>query len=306
MGPHRERLIAELAERQHGVVTLAQLEALGLGRSGVSRRAAAGRLHRVHAGVYAVGRARLSGQGVLMAAVLACGPAAVISHRSAAGLLGLRRDERAQVELTRPGVAAWRRPGIDVHVSSTLTREDLTSVDGIPCTTVARTLVDLGDVADRRAVERAVDQAEVLRAFDLRRVERALERAGPRRGAGVLRDVLEDRVEPTLTDRELEEMFLALCRSASLPSPAVNVWIATNSGVSYKADFLWRQERLIAETDSRAFHSHTSAFEHDRLRDERLTLAGFTVVRFTWRRVEREPEAVADALRGLLARLARP
>lgn len=306
MEPHRERLISELAAAQHGVITLAQLGALGLGKSGVSRRAAAGRLHRVHNGVYAVAGARLGEDGVFMAAVLACGPGAVLSHRSGAALLGLRRDERARVDVTRPAGSARRRPGIDVHVTRTLAPEDVTATEGIPCTTVARTLVDLGDVAGRRAVERAVDQAEALRLFDLRAVEGALARAGPRRGAGLLRAVLAEREEPQLTDRELEERFLALCRAASLPGPAVNAWITLENGVAYKADFLWRREKLIVETDSRAFHLHGQAFEHDRLRDQRLTLAGFTVVRFTWRQVRHEPRRVAGALASLLARLARP
>jgi very-short-patch-repair endonuclease len=201
---------------------------------------------------------------------------------------------------------AHARRGIDVHVSRTLARGDITTVDGIPCTTVARTLVDLGDVTGRRAVERAVDRAEVLRLFDGRAVHEALARAGPRRGAGILRAVLEDFVEPTLTRRELEERFLALCRKTSLPSPAVNAWITLDEGVAYQADFLWRKERLIVETDGRDVHTTAKAFEHDRLRDQRLTLAGFTVIRFTWRQIVRERRRVAGTLRGLLARLARP
>ena len=198
------------------------------------------------------------------------------------------------------------RPRIEVHASTTLDPADVTTVDGIPCTTVARTLVDLGDVVPRRAVERAVDQAELLRLFDLRAVEDALDRAGRRRGAGLLRAVLADYEEPTITRRELEERFLALCRSASLPSPSVNAWITLSEGVAYQADFLWREHKLIVETDGRDVHTTRKAFEHDRERDQRLTLAGFTVVRFTWRQVTREPRRVAEALRGLLARLARP
>jgi hypothetical protein len=304
--PHLETLIADLAERQHGVVTLHQLQLLGVGRSGVSRRAKAGRLHRVHRGVYAVGRPRLGRDGVWMAAVLAYGPRAVLSHRSAAALHGIRPTDRARIDVTVPGPSARPRAGIDVHRSLTLTEADITTVHGIPCTTVARTLVDLGDVVLVRAVEQAVDQAEVLRLFDLRATKEALERAGPRRGAGVLQTVLEGYEGPTLTDRELEERFLALCRTASLPSPAVNAWITLADGVNYKADFLWRSERLIAETDGRDVHTTRKAFEHDRLRDQRLTLAGYTVVRFTWRQVADDPGAVAEALRGLLARLARP
>jgi hypothetical protein len=118
--------------------------------------------------------------------------------------------------------------------------------------------------------------------------------------------VLANYTEPTLTQEGIEERFLALCRRTSLPSPAVNAWIACDDGVSYKADFLWRTEKLIAETDGRDVHTTRKGFEHDRLRDQRLPLAGYTVVRFTWRQVAGQPGSVAEALRGLLARLARP
>ena len=174
--------------------------------------------------------------------------------------------------------------------------------------------MDLGDDVDQQGVERAVGQAEVLGLFDGKAVDAALERAGPRRGAGSLGAVLEDFKEPNLTRRELEKRFLALCRQASVPSPSVNAWITLPDGVAYQADFLWRAERLIVETDSRRFHSYRAAFESDRLRDQRLTVAGFTVVRFTWRQVTREPGHVARTVGRLraqgchppLARLARP
>jgi Protein of unknown function (DUF559) len=171
---------------------------------------------------------------------------------------------------------------------------------------VARTLVDLGDHAKRRHVERAVDQAELLSLFDLRAVQDALGRAGRRRGAGMLRAVLADYAGPTLTRLELEERFLALCRGGSLPIPEANAWITLADGVAYQADFLWRAEGLIVETDGRDVHTTRAAFEHDRLRDQRLTLAGFTVVRFTWRQVTGEPQRVLRTTRRLLARLARP
>jgi predicted transcriptional regulator of viral defense system len=301
-----EALIAALAERQHGLVTLSQLQSLGLGRSGVSRRASSGRLHRVHRGVYAVGRPHLTQRGRWMAAVLACGSKAVLSHRSGGALQGVRQDYRAKPDVTVPGRAARARPSIDVHTSLTLEPADITTIDGIPCTTVARTLVDLGDVVSRREVEQAVNQAEVLRLFDGKAVNEALARAGPRRGAGILRAVLDDYTQPALTRKGVEERFLALCLAASLPSPAVNEWITLNDGVAYQPDFLWRTEKLIAETDGRDVHTTRKAFEHDRLRDQRLTLAGYTVVRFTWRQVVGQPGSVAEALRGLLARLARP
>jgi Protein of unknown function (DUF559)/Transcriptional regulator, AbiEi antitoxin len=304
--PPSETEIVALAERQHALITLPQLQLHGLGKAAVAKRAKDGRLYRVHRGVYAVGRPHLTQHGHWMAAVLAYGPQAVLSHRSAAALHGLRPDNRAKSDVTVPRPSARSRPGIDVHTSLTLTAADVTTVDGIPCTTVARTLVDLGDDVDKQGVEHAVSQAEVMGLFDGEAVDGALARAGPRRGAGILRAVLENYVEPTLTRRELERRFLALCRQASLPSPAVNAWVTLPDGAAYQVDFLWREERIIVETDSRAFHSNRAAFENDRLRDQRLTLAGFTVLRFTWRQVTREPARVAAAISRLLARSRHP
>lgn len=288
------------------MITLFQLLSLGLSKAAVAKRAKDGRLFRVHRGVYAVGRPHLTQHGRWMAAVLAYGPRAVLSHRSAAALHGLRPDNRAKADVTVPGRSATSRAGIDVHTSLTLIAADVTTVDGIPCTTVARTLVDLGDHVDRQSVERAVSQAEVLGVFDGRAVDGALARAGPRRGVGTLGAVLANYREPTLTRTQLEERFLALCRKASLPSPAVNAWVTLDHGIAYQADFLWRTERLIVETDSRAFHSHREAFENDRLRDQRLTVVGFTVVRFTWRQIARDPAGVAATVARLLARSRHP
>jgi Transcriptional regulator, AbiEi antitoxin/Protein of unknown function (DUF559) len=291
--------IARLAERQHGVVSLPQLQSLGLGKAAVSRRTQAGRLTRIHRGVYAVGHGRLTGQGRWMAAVLAYGDGAVLSHRSAAALHGIRPTSRRNIDVTVPSPSARPRPGIDVHRSATLTPADVTVVDGIPCTSVARTLLDLGEVVDERGVEKAVDQADVLRLFDLRAVEEVLSRADGRRGAPVLRRVLAEYDGPTLTDEELEERFFAICRESGLPKPAVNVWITLDDGIAYKADFLWRGEGLIVETDGWASHGTRRAFEHDRRRDRRLRLAGWEVVRFTWRDVEREPEETTKFLTAL-------
>ena len=149
------------------MVGLSQLRELGLSARAVQHRAARGRFHRIHRGVYAVGYPKLTGRGQWMAAVLACGPRAVLSHRSAAGLWGVRPDNRRKSDVSVPSPSARAKAAIEVHRSVTLTADDVTTVDGIPCTTLARTLVDLGDVVDRRAVERAVEQAEVLRLFDL-------------------------------------------------------------------------------------------------------------------------------------------
>jgi hypothetical protein len=296
----RDAAIVAFARTRHGVITTDQLGAFGLGPAAVARRAAEGRLFRQHRGVYSVGRPDLTVAGRRMAAVLACGHTAILSHRSAAAHHGLLEDHRQRPDVTVKGRARRPRRGIQVHSSTTLTAPDIATVDGIPCTSVARTLVDLGDRERPRLVERAIDQAEVRGVFDLAAVEDALGRAGPRRGAGVLRALLRELGEPTLTDRELEELLLALIRDAGLPPPAVNAWI-TGNGWAYKADFLWRRERVVAETDGLAFHTNRKAFEHDRLRDQRLALAGYTVVRFTWRQLVRQPDTVAATLAGLLA-----
>jgi very-short-patch-repair endonuclease len=288
--------IARLAARQHGVVSLSQLQFLGLGTDAVGKRAATGRLTRLHRAVYAVGHGRLTKRGHWMAAVLAYGAEARLSYRSVAALVGIRPDNRAKTDVTVPSRSARSRPGIDVHTSTTLEAADVTTVDGIPCTALPRTLLDLAEVVDKRAIEKAIDQAEILRIFDLRALEEALSRANGRRGTAVLRQVLAKYAGPTLTDRELEELFFALCRSAALPKPAVNEWIALDRGIAYKADFLWRAERLIVETDGWGSHGTRQAFENDRRRDRRLTVAGWTVVRFTWRDVEREPAEVKETL----------
>ena len=302
--PPRDTVIAQLAESQHTVVSLDQLKAVGLSASGVRKRGASGRLHRIYRGVYAVGHGRLTREGRWMAAVLACGPKAVLSHRSAAGLWGLRPDNRASTDVSLPGRSARSRLGIDVHRSTTLTPADCTIVDGIPCTTLARTLLDLAEVVDRRGLERAIEQAEVLRLFDLRAVDEVLARANGRRGAAVLRTVLEGLQEPALTDTELEERFLALCRASSLPRPEVNEWLDIDDLPAIKADFLWRAERLVIETDGWESHGTRQAFERDRRRDERLKLAGYEPLRFTRRRIVTEPGGVIRTVSEMLARRA--
>jgi predicted transcriptional regulator of viral defense system len=296
MEPPLDVRIRDLAERQHGVISLPQLQCLGLSARAVRDRVAAGRLTRIHRGVYAVGHGRLTLRGHWMAAVLAYGPKAVLSHRSAAALHGIRPDNRPKTDVTLPSRSARPRPRIEVHASTTLEPADVTTVDGIPCTSLARTLLDLAEVVEKRAVEKAINQAEAMRRFDLRAVEEVLSRAAGRRGAAVLKRVLAEYEGPTLTDRELEDRFLALCRSASVPRPAVNEWITLDGGVAYKADFLWRAERLIVETDGWGSHGTRQAFENDRRRDRRLSVAGWTVVRFTWRDVEREPGEVTETL----------
>jgi predicted transcriptional regulator of viral defense system len=214
-GAGRERAIQELAARQHGVISLSQLTSLGLGPSGVRRRVAAGRLQRLHRGVYAIGLAPRSLQATYMAAVLACGPGAVLFTRSAAHHLGLRPTSRSVVDVASPRRTGKGRQGIDVHRAAGLEARDVRRVEGIPCTTVARTLLDLATAIDQTALERAIEQAEKLRVLDLTAVADVLARAGNRRAVTALRKALAAYApEPAFTRGELERLFLALCRAA--------------------------------------------------------------------------------------------
>jgi predicted transcriptional regulator of viral defense system len=303
--PPLERAIAELASAQHAVVSLSQLEALGLGARAVSHRVQRGMLHRVHRGVYAVGHPLLTREGRWMAAVLACGPNACLSHRSAASLWGVRSNDRSAIDVVVPSRAGRMRDGIDVHRGGGLAPADRTTLDAIPCTSLARTLLDLAEVVGARGLERAIERAEILRLLDMRPIDDVLRRAGGRRGAGALRAVLAE-IEPgsTLTRSELEERFLQICRDAALPAPEIGAWISHPGGGGAEADFAWRDQRLIVDVDGRDVHTTRRAFEHDRRRDQRLMLAGWRVVRFTWRQVVHEPAAVAETVRALLAQAA--
>ena len=285
------------------MITLHQLKSTGLSASGVRDRVQAGRLIRLHRGVYAVGHAPLTGDGRTLAAVLAYGPRAAASHRTAAGLGGLRADNSPRTEISLPCQSARSRRGITAHAAPSLRSCDVTNCHGIPCTSVARTLLDLADVVSRRQLERAVEQAEVVRVFDLTALWEVLAQANGRRGAAVLGAVLAELTdEPGLTASELEEAFLALCRGAGLPTPAINEWVYVDDGPPLKADFLWREQRLIVEVDGWAAHGSRNRFESDRRRDQRARRAGLDTLRFTRRQVVRDPGWVAATAVAMLAR----
>jgi predicted transcriptional regulator of viral defense system len=297
-------LISELAFTQHGVVALWQLIERGLSARAVRHRVEGGRMHRVHAGVYAIGHAPLTRDGWYMAAVLACGQDSALSHRSAAHKRGLRDSARGQIDVISPRQAGRGCKGIDAHTSATLLPLDVEVVDGIPCTTVARTLLDLAAVLPRRVVERAFDQAEVLQVLDAKQIEDVLERTRGHRGNATLRAVLDEHTPAsTLTRSGLEERFLAICRRAGVPQPQVNAWIAL-APTGFEADFLWRERALIAEIDSMGVHGTRHAFDHDRRRDQRLTLAGYRVVRFPERQLVDEPASVEATILALLRQAA--
>lgn len=207
------------------------------------------------------------------------------------------------IDVSSPLRTGRGREGISVHRCGTATPLDVTTRKGIPCANVARTLVDLAGIVSRRTLQRACEQAEVLELFDLRAIEEVLERNRRRRGSRRLRGVLAE-VSPDagVFRSELERRFLALCRRYHLPAPSINVWVSlADDGL--QVDFLWAEQRLVAETDGQRFHRTRQAFERDRRRDQLLTAAGYRVVRFTWRQVIDRPREVGATLRALLARV---
>jgi hypothetical protein len=266
--------IARLAARQHGVVSVPQLLASGLTYEGVRRRMRMGRLHGIHRGVYAVGHRNLSHHGWWMAAVLACGEGAVLSHRSAAMNWGLLKAKRGSVDVTVPGTGGRsRRKGIRVHRSTSLTPKTATIRRGIPTTKPERTILDLRRVLDRAELQAVIGQAEADHL-----------------PIGKLPGFLH---EPTRS--ELERRFLRLCKRFGIPNPEVNVRVGP-----YEVDFLWRDARVIVETDGYETHSGRSSFHADKARDARLRILGYSVQRFSYRHVVDEPRFVADTVRALL------
>ena len=281
------------------MVALHQLVALGLSAKAVRGRTEAGRLHRVHHGVYAVGHPLLTAEGRWIAAVLACGDRALLSHRSAAILWDLREGGGARVDVTTPRRVARGRTGIRVHWRPSLCATDAGSCRGVPCTSVARTLLDLAAILPARDVEKACDRAEQLRIFNGRAIDELLRRVPGRRGAKRLREVLS-KLDPQgpETRTEIERLMLTLCRAHSLPQPVVNGWIQL-AGIGFEPDFLWPPAKLIVETDGGS-HRTRKAFEADRRRDQLLAEAGYTTLRFTWRQITEEPERVARTIRAVL------
>ena len=267
--------LAELARAQWGVVSLAQLRALGIDRGAVAWRVRHGRLHRLHRGVFAVGHRRLTREGAYLAAVMACGEGAVLSHRSAAHHWGLLRSEGRLVDVSVPR-ARRQRAGIRLHRPRSLDAQATTTHQGIAITTVPRTITDL----PRHHRARALAQAERLRL-----------------------DVGHHAAsDPTyaLTRSELEARFLDLIDQAALPRPLVNTTLDARDYGRPEVDFHWPDRRLIVETDGFETHGTRTAFVEDRRRDAAFAAAGWNVVRFAWADVVREGPTVARRLSALL------
>ncbi|MGH2943914.1 MAG: DUF559 domain-containing protein [Solirubrobacteraceae bacterium] len=296
--PTPDARIARVAEAQHGVVSLDQLRTAGLRPGAINFRVRAGRLHRLHRGVFAVGHRRLSREGRRLAALLALGDGAVLSHVSAAASWGLRATSAGAIHVTVPTSAGRpRRPGNVVHRSRTLVAPDVEQLDGIAVTSAARTLVDLAGMLAPGPLERAVERSLALRIFDLDAVNAAIDVNRTRPGVTALaRIVATIHDEPRLTRSALESLMRDICDAHRIERPEVNAIVEGE-----EVDFLWRAQRLIVETDGHEHHGTRAAFERDRAKDARLTLLGYRVVRFTYRQLVHERHTVVRTLLALLA-----
>jgi very-short-patch-repair endonuclease len=264
--------IAAIAGRQHGIITVEQLASVGIGRSGVTRRVQAGRLHRLHRGVYAVGHRSISWRGRWLAAVLAAGDGAVLSHTSAAALWEFLRPIQGPTHVTvAAAVRRSQRPGIRIHRSRTLTPGDVTCRHGIAVTTPARTIADVRAEIEPWLFRRALRQAELAghRVPQLGLVKRSRS--------------------------DLELLFLALCDDHDLPRPKVNLRVHGR-----RIDFYWPEHRLAVETDSWDYHRGSVAFEDDHDRDLSLRARGIETRRYTGDQLEAAPEVVVADLREAL------
>lgn len=292
-------LLAAAGERQHGVVARWQLLKKGVDRRAIDRRVENGRLHRLYLGVYAVGHRAIPWEGRLMAAVLACGPGAVLSHRSAAALWGLSSFS-GPVEVTSPSKGRSRL-GIRRHFA-VLPADEVTEHDGIPVTTVSRAIFDLAGIEPVARVEQALRQQERLRLYDALSLDHLLERYPRHRGNRAVREVLRRLrdLPDGVTREELEARFLSFLDLHGFPRPRLNAWLTIGTH-RYQVDCLWPAQKVIVELDGYATHGTRHAFETDRDRDRRLLAADYRGPRITWRHLEEIPEEIAADLRSLLA-----
>jgi len=283
----RERAIARLAGRQHGVVTRRQLRSAGLSPDAINNRLQTGRLHRLHRGVYLLGHRSASQHAHEIAAVLASGPEAALSHRGAAHTwdLLLYQAQSRMHDVTVPARNPNTRSGVRLHRVSVLDRRDVTSYRRISIVTPARALLDLAAIVPERELERALAQAYAKRKASPSAVEAVLLRNGRRAGTGALRQLLQASSSPALTRSEAEERLLEI-RRTGLPQPHTNQRLGP-----YEVDFLWRAKRLVVEVDGFQCHSSRIAFERDRLRDAELQSHGYRVMRVTWNQIVEQPAA---------------
>jgi len=291
--------MAQLAATQHGVISRTQLRAVGMQDGAIDHAIAIGRLHRIFRGVYSLGHPNVSERGRLRAATLACGPRSVISHRSAAALLGFIDKGPVVIDLIASTSRGRAIDGIRLHHVRPPRREETGSVAGIPCTSPVRTLVDLAGAVGTWTLRSAFERAGQKRCLDIAAIEASIDPG--RRGTRALRALIEEwRRAAPLANRgrlksPLEAKVLPLLARRGLPAPLLNAPVEIANG-RIEVDFLWPQHRFALEADSRDFHATHIAFERDRRRDRELMRAGYSTLRVTHRQAESEAEAVADAI----------
>ena len=290
------RELAQLAARQHGVVSHQQLTGVGYTRTAISHAVRIGRLHRLHRGVFAVGHTAITSHGACLAAVLACGPTALLSHGSAGWLWGLLPTCPTPAEVTVPSRGHGRR-GLRIHRVTTLDAVDTARRDGIPVVALPRTLLDIAATASAKRLQRAIERAERLGILDLIGIDAMLDRNRGRSGMPALRAALDIYRDPAFTRSRAERLLLDALRRGGVARPAVNTFVA-----GLEIDAYWEAERFAVEVDGWEWHRSRSAFERDPLRQEQLKLAGIDSIRVTARRLERDPEGVAARIAALLAR----
>jgi very-short-patch-repair endonuclease len=294
---HRDHLVGALADAQHGVVSRKQLLAAGVGRRAITRGTGAGRLRPVFRGVYAVGHLALRREGWWMAALLACGEGAALSHRTAAMVWGLRTGPTLPIDVTTSTDHGRKHRQITTH-RMLLAPLDALLRDNLRLTTPSRTIVDLAATLQGRALREAVERAQDLRRFDPNDIRETLARAPRRPGARRLHDLITVMAPDKDNARShLERLFLALTRKARLPRPVPNHEIAGRC-----RDFAWPDQCLVVETDGYRYHSSRQAKRRDNRRDRQLTALGWRPVRFTYEEIAFEPAEVAKELVGLLTR----
>jgi predicted transcriptional regulator of viral defense system/very-short-patch-repair endonuclease len=289
-----QQRLAVLAARQYGVVSSRQLVGLGYSRNAIRHAVATSRLHRAHRGVYAVGHSALSPHGRCLAAVLACGRGAVLSHESAGWLWGFLPRPPVRAEVTVPS-RGHRRGGIHTHHSISITSDERGELEEIPVTSAPRTLLDLAPSGPAKRLERAVERAERLGHLDLIDIDAILRRRAGAPGAKRLFEALDIYRDPAFSRARSELLFLDLIKKARLPRPAINTYVC-----GHEVDAYWEEERFAVEVDGWGTHQTRVAFESDPLRQENLKLAGIDSIRITARRIEREPQHVAERLGRLL------
>jgi very-short-patch-repair endonuclease len=278
-------------KRQHGVIAHRQLVELGLKRSSIRWRVKSGRLHVVRRGVYAVGRPELSRHGRWMAAVLACGPEAVLSHGSAAAVWGFGSEPHGLVEASLPPGRRCRRPGIRAHRCAALRPGDVTEYEGIPVTSPVRTLIDQATRLSPARLERAVNEADKLGRVRADILYEALNDHRGVPGVGSLRKLL-DPLHFRLSDSGLEQAMRPLAKTAGLPVPQTKAWVN-----GYEVDFFWPELGIVVETDGLRYHRTASQQRRNLERDQAHLAAGLWPLRFSHWQVAHDPPHVRKVLR---------